>query len=338
MASEQKEKAMNDLADKSFLITGAHGCIGAWTVKRLVAAGAQVVIFDLSADAKRLRQIMDEEEINRAHLITGDITERDALSPIIENFSITNIIHLAGLQVPTCRADPRLGAMVNVVGTINVFEAARRAQSQIEKVVYASSAAVFGSTDEDRPMAEGDADKPLTHYGAYKQCNEDNARVYYLDNGLNSIGLRPLTVYGVGRDFGLTSDPTKAMKAAVVGRPYHIRFGGRTDFLYVADTADLFIRSAVSDLTGAHVFNLHGDAVSIAEIVYEIERVWPDAKGKTTYADAPLPIPAEMDDSAIRAALGVLSATPLAEGVRATIERFAELHNEGRLDTSDLDD
>jgi nucleoside-diphosphate-sugar epimerase len=338
MASEQKEPAMNNLANKSFLVTGAHGCIGAWTVKRLVAAGAQVVIFDLSANAKRLRQIMDEEEISRAHLITGDITDADALMPIIEKFSITNIIHLAGLQVPICRANPRLGAMVNVVGTINVFESALRAQGQIEKVVYASSAAVFGSTDEDRPMSEGEADKPLTHYGAYKQCNEDNARVYYLDNGLNSIGLRPLTVYGVGRDFGLTSDPTKAMKAAVVGRPYHIRFGGRTDFLYVADTADLFIRSAVSDLTGAHVFNLHGDAVSIAEIVAEIERVWPDAKGKITHADAPLPIPGEMDDSAIRDELGVLPATPLAEGVSATIERFAELHNEGRLDTSDLDE
>ncbi|PYS95679.1 MAG: epimerase, partial [Acidobacteria bacterium] len=61
------------------------------------------------------------------------------------------------------------------------------------------------------------------------------------------MGLRPLTVYGVGRDFGLTSDPTKAMKAAVVGRPFRIRFGGRTDFQYVADTADAFIRAANSD-------------------------------------------------------------------------------------------
>ena len=85
--------------------------------------------------------------------------------------------------------------------------------------------------------------------------------------------MRPLTVYGVGRDFGITSDPTKAMKAAVVGRPFHIRFGGRTDFQYVADTADVFIRAATSELSGANVFNLHGDVVQISEVVAEIERI-----------------------------------------------------------------
>ena len=158
-----------------------------------------------------------------------------------------------------------------------------------------------------------------------------------MDHGVNSIGLRPLTVYGVGRDFGITSDPTKAMKATVVGRPFHIRFGGRTDFQYVADTADIFIRAATSDLTGAHVFNLHGETVHVADIVAEIERVWPEPRGPITYAEEPLTIPPEMDDAAIRAALGKLPVTPLAEGVRATIERFAELHQEGRLDIRDLD-
>ena len=144
-------------------------------------------------------------------------------------------------------------------------------------------------------------------------------------------------VYGVGRDFGLTSDPTKAMKAAVVGRPFRIRFGGRTDFQYVADTADAFIRAATSDLEGAHVFNLHGETTHIADIVAEIERAWPRARGAITHDDAPLAFPSEFDDAAVRAALGTLPATPLADGVRATVERFAELQREGRLETSDLD-
>jgi uncharacterized protein YbjT (DUF2867 family) len=84
-----------------------------------------------------------------------------------------------------------------------------------------------------------------------------------LDHGIDSAGLRPLTVYGVGRDTGMTSDPTKAMKAAVAGRPFHIRFGGRTDFLYIADCADAFIKAATVDLPGAHVFNLHGETVHL---------------------------------------------------------------------------
>src|SRR5262249_32347192 len=179
---------------------------------------------------------MTDQEISHARVVTGDITNASALPPVLEEFGVTRIIHLAGLQVPTCRAEPRLGAMVNVVGTINVFEAARKTAGRITRIVYPSSAAVVGSAGEDSPPTDPDAPQPTSHYGAFKRCNEDNARVYYLDNGLSSIGLRPLTVYGVGRDFGITSDPTKAMKAAVVGRRFHIRFGGRTDFQYVADT------------------------------------------------------------------------------------------------------
>lgn len=333
MSEEQRQGSSP--ASATFLVTGAHGFIGAWIVKRLLAGDAGVVIFDQSPDPRRLRLVMSDDEIARASVVTGDITEADALSPIIEKFGVTHIIHLAGLQVPICRADPRIGAMVNVIGTINVLESARRAGDSIQRVVYASSAAVFGMMEEERPLTERDAAQPATHYGAFKRCNEDNARVYFLDNGVNSIGLRPLTIYGVGRDFGLTSDPTKAMKATVVGRPFHMRFGGRTDFQYVADTADIFIRAATSDLTGAHVFNLHGETVHVADIVAEIERVWPDSA--ITYSDEALAIPPEMDDSAIRSALGELPTTPISEGIRSTIQRFAELHREGRLDTSDLD-
>ena len=339
MSEDRKQDAPDQSPpdDQVFLVTGAHGFIGAWVVKQLVDRDAKVVIFDQSDDPRRLRLIMNEDEVARATMIAGDITRPDELPPIIDRFGVTNIIHLAGLQVPTCRANPPLGAMVNVVGTINVFEAARLAAGRIRMIVYASSAAVFGMTEEQRPLTERDAPHPATHYGAFKRCNEDNARVYYLDHGINSIGLRPLTVYGVGRDFGLTSDPTKAMKAAVVGRPFHIRFGGQTDFQYVADTAHTFLLCATSGLTGASVFNLHGETLYVRDIVAEIERAWPQALGTITHGDEPLAIPPEIDDAAIRTALGPLPVTPLAQGVGATMERFAELHQHGRLDTADLD-
>ena len=171
-------------------------------------------------------------------------------------------------------------------------------------------------------MTEGDEPQPSSHYGVFKRCNEGNAHVYFLDHGVHSVGLRPLTVYGVGRDFGVTSDPTKAMKAAVVGRPFRIRFGGRTDFQYVADTADVFIRSAIADLQGAHVFNLHGEVVHIGDVVKEIERVKPEAQGKISFADQVLAIPTAMDDSALRAAIGPVPATLLTEGVSATMSLF----------------
>jgi nucleoside-diphosphate-sugar epimerase len=325
------------MSQENFLVTGAHGFIGAWVVKRLLAEGASVIIFDQSANPQRLRLIMDDDEIALAKFVEADITDSDAVSQVVERNHINHIIHLAGVQVPICRANTRLGAMVNVVGTINVFEAAKNSGGQIKKVVYASSAAVFGEAEDDQAVSEGEAGAMTTHYGAFKRCNEDNARVYFLDNGISSIGLRPLTVYGTGRDFGMTSDPTKAMKAAVVGRPFHIRFGGKTDFLYVADCADAFIRSTKADLQGAHVFNLHGETVPVADVVTEIERWIPAAKGSITVAEAGIKMPSHLDDSAINAALGSLPHTSLAQGVKETIDRFTLLQREGRLDISDLD-
>ncbi len=320
-----------------YLVTGAHGFIGAWVVKRLLAEDAGVVIFDKSADPHRLRLIMDDDEIARTFLVEGDITDGDLFSKLVEKHEVTHIIHLAGLQVPTCRANPRLGALVNVIGTINVFEAAKNSGGRVKKVVYASSAAVFGVSEDGRAVIEGDAGAMTTHYGAFKRCNEDNARVYFLDNGISSVGLRPLTVYGVGRDTGMTSDPTKAMKAVVVGRPFHIRFGGRTDFLYAADCADAFIRASSSATQGAHVFNLHGETIHVADVIAEIEKTIPSAKGSIGFTDAPIAMPSHLDDSAIIRALGEIPHTSLAQGVKETIERFKVLEETGRLDTSDLD-
>src|SRR5262244_2118122 len=156
-----------------YLVTGAHGFIGAWVVKRLLASNFKVLIFDKCPDPHRLRLIMDDEEIGRTAFVAGDITDAEAVSRVFGEREITNVIHLAGLQVPTCRANPRLGAMVNVIGTINVFEAARARGNDLRGLVYASSAAVFGPEEEygASPLDESAPLLPETHYGVFKQCN-----------------------------------------------------------------------------------------------------------------------------------------------------------------------
>ena len=78
---------------------------------------------------------------------------------------------------------------------------------------------------------------PSTHYGVFKCCNEGNARIYFQDHGIASVGLRPWTVFGVGRDFGMTSEPTKAIKSLALNRSYHISYGGIQDMQYVDDVA-----------------------------------------------------------------------------------------------------
>ncbi len=308
-----------------YFITGAQGCIGSWIVKALTERGEQAVVFDRSDDSRRLAAIMDDEALAKVRFITGDITDGATVQNALRDSQAQRVIHLAGLQVPTCKTDPINGALVNVIGTLNVFEAAK--SIGIKQIVYASSAAVYGLNYDD----------PTTHYGVFKRTNEGNARIYFLDHGINSTGLRPLTVYGVNRDTGLTSDPTKAMKAAVLGRPFHIRFGGATDFQYVADTAAAFISCADNAPEGAHVFNLHGETVTVERIANFINSQVAHNNGDLiTFGGPPIPIAAAMDDTAIRRVLNGLPSTPLEAGVHETMERFAALRDAGRLDTSDL--
>ena len=141
--------------------------------------------------------------------------------------------------MPLCRQDPARGALVNVVGTANVFEAVKAHRDRVSRVVYFSSGAVFGPPEHygPGPVTDDSPPRPATHYGVYKVANEETARIYWDEHKIPSMGFRPLSVYGPGRDFGLTADPTLAMKAAVLGRPYQVRWGGATDLIYAEDVA-----------------------------------------------------------------------------------------------------
>ncbi|MGI9659554.1 MAG: NAD-dependent epimerase/dehydratase family protein, partial [Gaiellaceae bacterium] len=108
-------------SEERFLVTGAGGCIGAWVVALLAREGAQVVGVDLDPDVPRLREIAGAELASAIPIERGDITLIGDLTRVMDAHEITNVIHLAALQIPFCRATPALGATVNVVGTVNVF-------------------------------------------------------------------------------------------------------------------------------------------------------------------------------------------------------------------------
>lgn len=321
------------------LITGGYGFIGAWIARNLLARGDQVWVFDLREDARRLRLVLPESDVKKVTFVPGDVTDLAALKKAIADFNITHVIHLAGLQVPTCRADPMLGAKVNVLGTLAVFEAVKAAGDQVKRLVYASSAAVFGGPDKYPAGPQGDDVllTPSTHYGIFKCCNEGNARIYFQDSGISSVGLRPWTVYGVGRDLGMTSEPTKAVKAVLLGRPYHINFGGWTDFQYVDDVAKTFVHCLERPYTGAKSYNLRGAVVTVADFVKALCEVLPEAAKLVTVGTTQIAIAYDLSDAGIERDLGPMPKTPLAAGIRETVEIFKQLHAEGRLDTSDLD-
>ncbi|HZV07543.1 MAG TPA: NAD(P)-dependent oxidoreductase [Gemmataceae bacterium] len=320
------------------LLTGGYGCIGSWIARILLERGDEAFIYDLKEDTHRMRQIMSEQQVRRVTFVQGDVTDLPALKSSIDKHGITHIVHLAGLQVPVCRANPILGAKVNVVGTLAVFEAVRESQGGVQRLVYASSAAVFGPPESYPPGSAGDDVllAPTTHYGYFKCCNEGNARVYFQDHGLSSIGLRPWTVYGVGRDFGMTSEPTKAIKCLALGRPYHISYGGWQDLQYVEDVAHAFIRCLEAPYRGAKSYNLRGDVVDLAAFHRALCTVDPAAEKLITYGERQIAIAYDLDNSALQRDVGPLPKTPLVEGIRRTLVQFKQLQAEGRLDTSDL--
>ncbi|QDV32959.1 NAD-dependent epimerase/dehydratase family protein [Tautonia plasticadhaerens] len=319
------------------LMTGGYGCIGSWVATQLIEGEHEVSILDLKRDTHRLELLLGPDQIDRVRFIPGDVTDPGAVLRAAEEAGATHLLHLAALQVPLCRADPIKGAMVNVVGTLAAFEAARALKGQVDRVVLASSAAVHGP-GEPGGEALGDEVRlaPMTHYGAFKVCNELNAQVYWLDHGVSSVSLRPWTVYGVGRDFGMTSEPTKAIKAVAAGRDYAISYGGLQDLQYVGDVAAAFVRALEAPFEGADAFNVRGDVVPIEAFVSAFEAVVPDAKGRVSHGSNQLPIAPSLDDSRLQARLGPLPRTTLEQGIGETYRRFASLREQGRLDLSDL--
>lgn len=320
------------MGEGAVLVTGALGCIGAWTVRELVASDIPVVAFDRSTDPRRLRQITTPEQFERVRLVQGDITSLPELEETISANEVERIIHLGALQLPSCRADPGLGALVNVVGTVNVFQAARRVG--VPSVVYTSSIAVFDwGPEKGRLMADAPA-RPASHYGTYKLANEGTARAYWNDFGVSSIGLRPMTVYGPGRDQGLTSSPTKAVLAAVLGCAYEIGFGGATLFHYAGDVGRALVVAARSSGDGAHVANLNGVRAPVSDVVAVLHDLVGPSAERITVSSNPLPFPADVDTAGLDI-IGPPAVTPLYDGIAATFEFFRELQSRGALESGE---
>jgi UDP-glucuronate 4-epimerase len=298
-----------------FLVTGALGCIGAWTCALLAEEGVDVVGFDYGTDDRRLRLVTDA----RIPLEQGDIVDRERISELLDEHRITHVIHLAALLLPQIKPDPPYGTAVNIGGTVNVLDAAKTRGIQ---VTYASSAAVYSSVnDTGGPVSNDAIGHPVTFYGVHKQACEGMARIFWDEEQVPSIGIRPWIVYGPGRDHGLTASPTLAMAAAAAGEDYRISFGGRTQMQFAPDTARVFIAAARAATEGARVFHLGGPAVTMTEVAAAIEEAAPGVSVSVD-EETILPFPEEFDGGPLDDAVGGISWTPLHEGVRQTVARL----------------
>lgn len=326
------------MSSETFMLTGSMGCIGAWTLRNLVREGVRVVATDLATDPMRPRQVMSAEELSHVEFAKLDVTDLNAVKKLVADEGITHIVHLAGLQVPFCRANPSVGAAVNVVGTVNILEAARANWGQVKGISYASSLAVLGPSDSypDTPVQDDVPLLPTTLYGVYKQANEWTARIYWQDWQIPTIGLRPYIVYGVARDQGMTSDIAKALLAVAAGRSYHLRFGGPVALQYADDVARIFIETARSGYQGATACNLRNDVVDVGDFVEMVKARYPQAQ-LTYNASNLLPFPYDLDDSGLRGILGKVPHTSLEDAIDESVTIFKHLLAENLIDLKQLD-
>lgn len=300
------------------LVTGAGGCIGAWALAILSASGVPVVALDLGDDRYRPAMMMGKDEADALTWETGDIADYERLKGVIDTHGIRAIIHLAGLQIPFCAANPAMGARVNVEGTINVLQAAR--ETGIKRTVFASSVAAHG-------LPVGGAYHP-TLYGAYKVANEQTAAVYWQDWQVPSVCLRPNVVYGVARDQGVSAKFTLALHAAVLGEAYEIPYSGGLSWLHAGEAAAAFIAAVSHDGEGAFVFDLNGRAGTVEEGLEVLKEIAPDAQ--VTVSGKPFPFPSDMDETPVRSHLDYPSVAT-SDGIRETYQAFQVLHQAGLL-------
>ena len=290
------------------LITGGGGFLGAWVVRRLRLHGVPVRVFDVAENRSLIERVAGPSR-EGIEWRTGDISVTTDVDRAAEGCN--SVVHLAGLLTPACQDDPIRGAQVNLIGTLNVFEAAKRLR--MRKVVYTSSVSVFGPDDGATPF-------PITHYGAFKLACEGCARTYWEYDRIPSVGLRPSVVYGPGRETGLTGGLSLACKAAAEGRSFTIGFIGATDMVYADDVAAIAEAALLTPLEGAHVFNALGEAADVEDVIAAIKRHEPKARigveGKV------VPFTSDFAPDRLRDLLPGLPHTPLAEGIAATIDYY----------------
>lgn len=295
------------------LITGASGFLGAWVMRRLIEAGERIVAFDIVDDRRRLALLTGAEAAQVVPWIVGDVTDGAAVREAAERAEARSILHLAALTIPACRANPVLGALVDVIGHLNVFEAARALG--IRRIVYTSSAAAH---------PRGPLKSPANLYGVYKRADEDIAKVYFLDHGIPSVGLRPNVVYGVGRDDGETAAITQAIRAAAEGRAYAMPFAGTMSFQYAGEVAEVVVRCLAATPPEPIISDLSAREESTDQLLAAIRACDPAAAVTPSTRVRPKP-EFPLDDTPLRRLIGDWTGVPLGEGVAQTFAAYRRL-------------
>jgi len=327
------------VAERNVLVTGASGCIGANCVGRLLNLEKvdKVVAFSRKITPDALALVLGSEPRPNLCCMQGDVTDAEQLRRLLAEQRITHILHAAGIQTPGCQANPEFGISVNIMGTVAVYEAARQF-GKIERIVAISSAAVTAPPEMyPRPfVVETDATYADTIYSATKIAVEALAAAYWRSFGVSSVVTRPYITYGPGRDEGMTSGPTMAIKCVALDREFKIPFTGTYDFSFVDDVGAAHVIPLLRPFKeGFGVYHIPGHPVSVEHFCHVLRHVAEElgvgAQYKIAIGTEKLTTPSDLCSHALRKVFREVPNTSLHDGIAASLRRFLELRKEGKL-------
>ena len=309
-----------ELDNSRILVIGGAGFVGSHIVDQLTQEPVrEIVVLDNFVRGVRgnLEQALQDERVT---LVEGSVTDLALLQSLMENTDY--VFHLAALWLYECVHEPRSAIEVNVVGTYNVIEAAQ--QAGVKKVVYSSSASVYGDA-LFTPMTEEHPFNNRTMYGATKISGEQFFRAFYEQHGMDYVGLRYMNIYGPRMDYKGTyvSVIMKVLDRIDQGQA-PIIFGDGSqayDFIHVDDIARANILALKSDATD-EFFNVGmGVKTNINELVHHLLEITgsdlepeyrPQAQMFVTHRVGSIEKAEEL--------LGFRAQTPLEEGLRSVVE------------------
>lgn len=255
------------LSDSRILVMGGAGLVGSHLVDQLTQEPLrEIIVLDNFVRGTRanLRQAVQDD---RVRVVEGSITDLALLHELMQDTDY--VFHLAALWLYECVHQPRAALEVNVVGTYNAVETAQ--QAGVKKVVYSSSASVYGDA-LFTPMTEEHPFNNRTMYGATKIAGEQFFRAFHKQYGLDYVGLRYMNIYGPRMDYkgAYVSVIMKVLDRIDQGLP-PIIFGDGSqsyDFIHVDDVARANILALKSKATD-EFFNIGmGVKTSINELVH----------------------------------------------------------------------
>ncbi len=325
------------------LITGGFGCIGSETAKWLLRhTDAAVIVCSRSVSESRTNRVFHDADRSRLKALSLDVQDQQQLEGVLCEEQITHVAHLAALQTPDCNAHRDLGLQINLAGTQNIVEAMKATKRPLQRFVFASSIAVYGPRSAYPigvvPMLS--EPKPVNVYGAWKLASEHVSKFFQHDTGVPTLCLRPGVLFGPGRDAGLTSSPTTAMKCVALGLPYEVTFRTQQDYLYAPDAGAAFAHSLVDPFNGFGVFTLPHHTVDTKHIVDALRQaareLGIESRFKITIGAGEAPFISELEFEPFMKAFPTAPNTDINEAIRDSLGEFVEQVKRGCLTERDI--